>query len=167
MEKQLSSRQNGLTVIELIIVMLFFSILFGTVTINMLGSTYRASMNSQITTLISDIKNQQLKAMAGETATGGVNENYGIYFATDRYILFRGSVYNVNNPSNFTVNLDPNLSFPTASATLPGSSVIFSVISGEISGFAPTKNSLVLSNVTSGVNKTLTFNKLGTIITVN
>lgn len=165
MVKIINRTNAGFTVVELIVVMMFFSILLGTVTVNLLGSTYRASLNSQITTLVSDLKNQQQKAMSGYTGGTFIGSDFGIFFENNRYILFRGPSYNSADTANYIVNLDPNLSFSTIN--IPASTIVFTKGNGEVKNYSLAQNSLALQNNTNLNHKTLTINKLGVIVTLN
>lgn len=148
---------SGVTLPELILVMSIFAALIAIATINLASIKNKASLNTSITTLISDLKQQQLKAMVGDTEGRGVTDSYGLYLGQNQYILFHGT-YNPSDPSNFTVNLDDNLQFPN-----PGTSVIFASGSGEFT--APT--SLILQDTQTNEQKTIQINTLGTVTGVN
>ncbi|OGF99725.1 hypothetical protein A2Y99_02015 [Candidatus Gottesmanbacteria bacterium RBG_13_37_7] len=159
------NKKSGLTLVELIITMAVFGILYGVVTVNLMGIKRQASLNSSLTTLISDIKNQQLKAMSADTEGRSTNDSYGLYFASDRYILFHGVTYNPSETSNFSVSLGDGMEFSTIN--LPTNSIVFTKGSGEISNFLIGSNTLTLTNTQNNEVKTITINQLGTITTVN
>jgi prepilin-type N-terminal cleavage/methylation domain-containing protein len=157
--------QKGFTFIEIIIVLGITSILFGVMTFNLLRFKNSSSSQSNIDTLVSDLKNQQLKAMLGNTEGRAANDSYGIYFLSDKYILFHGTSYNPNDSANFPVNLPTDVQIQ--STTLPNNTVVFTKISGEIPSFAQGSNTVTVKAVNINVQKVITFNRYGVITGVN
>lgn len=156
--------EKGFTLIELIVVLGITLLIFGFITINMASFQQKTSINTSIDKLISEIKNQQTKAMTGAEANGSGN-SYGIYYQPDRYILFTGSSYSSGDPSNFTVMLDSNSSFTNIS--FPSNAIVFLQHSGEFNGFTNEKNTITLKE-NNGLNeKTVTLNKYGVIVSIN
>lgn len=151
--------KSGFTLPELILVMGILLTLFALVTNSLLGSQHQTSLNSLISSLISDIKSQQFKSMSGDTAGRGMTDTYGVYFASGQYVLFLGSAYSSGNPDNFTVSLDSNLQLST---TFPSQSVIFSKGSGEIIGYDANADTITISSPSD--SKTLEFNQYGVIV---
>lgn len=157
--------KNGFTLPELIITFAIAGVLLGLTTINLFGSKNKASLATTVITLIADANQQRLKAMVGDTEAGTTNESYGIYFAQNNYVLFRGSTYSPSDSNNFTINLGDNIQF--INNLFPQSQVVFSKGSGEILNFIPGSNTITLQNTITGEVKTLTINKLGTIYQLN
>lgn len=153
--------QSGITLIEIIIVMGIFAILFGFTTINLLGANQKTSTTALINTLISDIRHLQIRAMAGEINSLGNSTSLGIRFETDKYILFQGNTYVSTNSSNYAISLDENLVFSPIS--LPQQQVIFASGSGEIINYSSTSHSVTITNTVTNAQKTIQFNKYGVI----
>lgn len=128
--------QKGFTLIEVILAITIFALLVGFTTINLLQPQTRATLGSTVTTLVADIKEQQTKAMAGDSLGSGTADNHGIYFEKTRYIIFKGPGYVVSDPTNFVVNIDPGLSLYF---NLPNSQIFFSQNSGEWNDLAQGK----------------------------
>ena len=122
--------QRGFTLIELIIVLSIVGILLGFTTINLSRSQQSASLNAVEQILLSDLKQQQLKAMIGDTEGRAASDLYGIHFDSNKYTLFHG-VYSEGEPYNFVINLDSNMQFNN-----PEYDIVFSRLSGEITGTA-------------------------------
>lgn len=162
--KKYANSEKGFTIIELVIVLGITLLIFGFITVNMVSFQQKTSINTSIDKLISEIKNQQVKAMTG-AGSNGSGSSYGIYFQSDRYVLFTGSSYSSTNSSNLTVMLDPNLSF--ANITFPSNSTVFLQKSGELDGFIDGNNTIKLKE-NQGLNeKTITLNKYGVIVSIN
>ncbi len=127
--------------------MAIFALIIGYTSINLIRPQTKASLDTTVTTLVSDIKEQQIQAMAGDSASA-----FGIYFESNKYTLFKGGIYNPLSSSNFAINLDQGLSINTTA------SVVFTQRSGETS---PT--SFILKNNTSNEQKTITINSFGAV----
>lgn len=143
---------------ELIVVMSIMATLIGLITINLVGSQQRASLNSIVQNLISDIRQQQIKAMVGDTQDTISADSYGIHTDSNQYVLFKGTSYSPLDASNFKISLPTNMQFIS-----PGSDIIFSKISGEIAAAV----SLQLQDATNSNTKTIEFNRYGVVTSVN
>ncbi|HYM65488.1 MAG TPA: type II secretion system protein [Candidatus Sulfotelmatobacter sp.] len=154
---------RGFTLIELVVVMGILIMLFSFASFNFVGVQRKTSINSFADDLVSDIASQQTKAMVGVGTSSG--DNYGIYFQSDKYILFKGTSYSANDPNNFTVSLDSGSSF--SSVTFPGSSIIFSSISGELNGFSQGQNTVTIKDLQSLKTETITVNRYGVVTSEN
>lgn len=157
--------QLGFTLIELMIVLGISSILFGFVVFNLVRFQNTSSQQSNTDSLISDIRTQQQKAMEGITDGRPDSDDYGVYFQTNNYILFYGSVYNPVDPDNFQVDLPADLEFQ--STTLPNNSIIFTRRSGEMPGFVVGQDSFTIRAVNIERDIVVTINRYGVITTVN
>jgi prepilin-type N-terminal cleavage/methylation domain-containing protein len=155
----------GFTLIELIVVI---GILTGLLTIAGLNLTFsfqQSQLNSTVTSLAADIRQQQLKSMLGDTEGRASADTYGVYFGNNYYVLFHGSTYVPASIDNFTINLSTGLSF--SNITLPNSVLIFSRGGGEVVGYTPGSNTFMLSYSQDSHTKTFTFNRYGTITQIN
>ncbi|MEK7496618.1 MAG: hypothetical protein AAB657_01800, partial [Patescibacteria group bacterium] len=126
--------------------------------VNFFPIKQKTSLSTAVQSLITDIKEQQLKAMSGETTQG-------VYFDGDKrkYTVFKGTTYEASNTTNFTVPLGDQII--ASEINFSGSQLIFAPGSGEISNFLP-GNKIVLLNTVSNEQKTIFFNKYGTIINI-
>ncbi len=153
---------RGYTIIELLIVMGLFAVFFSFASLNLLSVRSRTSLGTTVDVLVSDLRTQQIKSMAGDTGGVGLNVNYGIYLSSNSYILFKGT-YTSGDPANFTVNLDE----ATLSTTFSGTQIIFNKGSGEVAGFDPNANTIRLASISSNASKIITINRFGTVTSVN
>lgn len=152
-------KSNGYSIIEMLMVMGIFAMLLALITINLSTTQPRTSLNTQINTIIADIKQQQLKAMLG-SSENNQPQQFGIYFELTRYTLFTGSSYSPASSSNFVINLDSNIEFSIIN--FPDSSIVFEKGSGEIASFLD-GSALGVRNTANNDQKIITFNKLGNI----
>ena len=157
--KRIFNSERGFTLVELGIVFAITALLFGFITLNFVNVQKITSINSVIDTLISDMKSQQTKAMVG---TG---ESFGIYFQSDRYILFTGTTYSSTNSSNFIIMLGSNIEF--VNSTFPDNSLVFLRQSGELNGFIDGMNTISIQNSQGLGKKTITVNRYGIVTKIN
>ncbi len=162
--KNIFNSERGFTLIELGIVFGIIAILFGFAAFNLANVQKVTSINSVIDTLVSDIKSQQTKAMTG-TGNSGTGESFGIYFQSDRYILFTGTAYSSTDSSNFTVMLGPNLEF--VNSTFSNNSLVFLRQSGELNGFIDGMNTISIQNIQGLIKKAITVNRYGVVTKKN
>jgi prepilin-type N-terminal cleavage/methylation domain-containing protein len=125
----------GFTIQELLVVMAIMSILVGIVVMNLVTIQNRTNLNAAITTLTGEIKQQQLKAMTGDTEGRSAPDLYGIHFETNAYTFFHGTTYSSSNPDNYRISLANNMQF--SSIQLPNQSLIFSRVSGDFYNYNP------------------------------
>lgn len=156
--------QSGATLLELVIFMSIALLLFGYVTLNLTKFQKKTSINTTIDTLVSDLKSQQTKAMSG-AKSGANGSSYGVYFLSDRYILFTGSSYSGSSPSNFTVMLDGSLAI--TDIAFPGNTLVFLRESGEVSGFLEGGNRVAIQSTSGNEKLTITVNKYGVVTQIN
>lgn len=155
----------GFTLIESIIVVSIIALLTGLTTVNLFGIQDKTSLAVTVDTLISDIKQQQIKAMIGDTEGRASQDNYGIYFTPVSYVLFHGSSYSPTDFSNVIINLNDNVGL--INIALPNSVVIFSKISGEVADFITGSDTITIKHNLSGEQKTIKINLYGAITDIN
>jgi type II secretory pathway pseudopilin PulG len=158
------SSLKGFTLIEALIVMSIFIILAGLTTINLLNAKHQSSLSTSIDTFISDIKQQQLKAMIGDTEGRTTSDNYGIYFGATSYTLFHGT-YSTSEPTNFSIPLGDNIQF--TNVKFPGSEIIFLRGSGEINSYDSNSSTITLKDILNNSEKTITLNRYGVVTNIN
>ncbi len=159
------SSQKGFSFLEVMITTSIMAILFSIITFNLLRAQGSSSEQSNLDNLVSDIRAQQTKAMTGSTEGRSTSSNYGVYFLSDRYILFNGNSYNEAEPTNYTIELPDDIEI--VSTTLPSNTLLFSVLSGEIVGYTDTSNSVIFRSLSTNEQTVITLNRYGVITGMN
>lgn len=152
------TRQSGFTLLEVMLVMALLATLAGAAVINLIRPQASAVSSISLEVLTADLRSQQLRAMSGESGSGGTLQPHGIKFENDRYILFRGSSFDQSDPDNFTVETETGL---TLSTTLPSSVIIFSNGSGEVQNYTEGADTITIHNSSTGESRTVAANRLG------
>jgi type II secretory pathway pseudopilin PulG len=155
----------GFTMIELVIILTLLGALYGLISINLLGSSQKATLASTVDVFISDVRSQQLKAMLGDTEGRQRADAYGVLLLQDKYILFHGPSYSPADPANYTVTLPANIFIQQT--LFPNGELIFASGSGEIVNYSPAANSLIIKNITNADQRLIKFNRFGTVIYEN
>lgn len=160
MKNHAFKKKNAFTLVEIVVVLGAILILFSLISINLFRALHGSSPGLAAATLLSDIKSQQNKSMVGDIQGVTHEDNHGIFFGSNSYVLFTGSTYNPTSPTNITISLDQDLTISTA---LPGNILNFSELSGEIAEFIPNQNTITIKSLATSAQKTITINKYGVI----
>jgi len=151
---------KGFTLIELMVVMAIFALITGFGALNLVNLQTKSSLAADVNTLVADIKEQQIKTMVGDMGGTASQIEFGIYFESNRYTLFRGASYS-SNPSNFPIDLSDNTTLTTS---FPLSQLVFSVNSGEVLNFSAGSNQITVQDTINGDQKIITINRYGAIL---
>lgn len=161
---ELRDMRRGWTYAEMIVALGIIGVLVGLTTINLLNAQSKANQSTSVDSLAADIALQQTRAMTGDQSVAGTKTAYGIYFQSDRYVLFKGNSYSASDPENFSVPL-VQASFSTINFS--GNQLIFASTSGEFANYASDAATVVLTASGSGTTKTLHINNYGVLDSVN
>lgn len=148
---------HGFTLVELSVVIGILATLLGLATISLPNAQQKASISATVNVIIADMKEQQVKAMIGDTEGRPTASPYGVHFDTDKYVLFNGA-YSTSEPSNSVITLPPNLEFTTS-----GVNIIFSQIDGELGSAA----SITIRSTANNEERTIVLNQYGVVTGVN
>lgn len=155
---------SGFSLPELLIVLTILGVLFSLTAINLLNVYHKNTLNTTVSTLIADLKQQQLKAMIGDTEGQAQHNPSGIYFQPDSYTLFPGNAYTPADPFNFEIKLNNDLQF--SDILVPSSQIVFSKGSGEVLNYNFSFDNITLKNIRTDETKTIRINQYGTVISV-
>jgi prepilin-type N-terminal cleavage/methylation domain-containing protein len=156
---------KGFTIIELLVSIGVIVIILTLVLPNMLTPQRQSAFSETITSLASDLREQQLKAMLRDGSVQGSPTGYGIYFDTHNYVLFRGTVYSPSATDNFTIDLDPQISF--SDIGFPGSQIVFSPGSGEAGSFISGTYTVTIGDASENISNIITVDRYGTATQIN
>ncbi len=154
-------QRRGFTLVELMITITLFLLFLAFTSLNLARPQTQASLSTTVSLLVSDLQNQQLKAMVNDGGTGEAPSAYGLYIETRKYTLFQGSAFSVGQASNFEVAMSPDIELQQV--VFPSSSVVFVQRSGEVQNYNPSGNSMVVRSTVSGEQKIISVNKYGVI----
>jgi prepilin-type N-terminal cleavage/methylation domain-containing protein len=155
------SKIAGFTFIELLVVMTILAVLFTLSAVNIGNLIPKATSRSSLEAIISDLKQQQNKAMLGDTEGRASSTAYGVHFDQGQYVLFYGDSYDSADTSNSVFELGDILQFQNTN--LPSSNVIFAQNSGELLEFAGSDFQFVLNNTANGQSQIVIINRYGVI----
>lgn len=155
--------RRGFTLTELLLVIGLVAIILSFSIVNILPLRDRASINTLTSTVIADIRQQQLKAMIGDTQGNGVRTPHSIYFTGTTYTTYPGVTYSAQNQHNFTVTVDDSVEFVN---TFLNNTLTFASGSGAFTNYDPSNNTLIVRVKQTGQQKVITFNQYGVVISV-
>jgi prepilin-type N-terminal cleavage/methylation domain-containing protein len=155
--------QSGFTFIELIVVMGIAATLFGFITLNLVSTQRTTSVDSASDVLVSDMASQQTKAMMGAGVSSGTS--YGIYFESDKYILFEGTTYIPSDIKNYAVVVGPGLTI--TNIKFPNNTLVFSARSGAVNNFSSGNDSISMQDIQGTKVETVKVNRYGVVIVEN
>jgi len=150
----------GFTLPEVIIVIGIISLLLAYVITGYIRSVRTSTINGEVQILLAHIANQQNKAMSGSAENNASPSAYGIYFSSSSYTLFQGDSYNSTDPDNIAITVPNTIRFTTIQ--LPQQSIVFQRLNGEVQGFSPSQN-LVVVQEENTIQKVMTINRFGVI----
>jgi len=154
-------KTKGFSLIEVLLVISVFLILAGFGINSILNVRDSSSSTSTIYTLISDIKNQQTKAMSGDTEGRGTPDTYSVYIQSNKYTLFHGENYSASDSSNFSVSMPQD---SLLSTTFSSNKIVFASGSGEIENFTSGQDTITLRNTVTNQQSVLQLNKYGVVV---
>ncbi len=160
----MKKRERGFTLIEVIVIMGIMVILIGLATINLLSAQHKASLSSTVDIFMADLKEQQVKAMVGDTEGRSAVDAYGMRFATTGYTLFHGPNYKSGDSTNYTPD------FPTTiqiSSTIPTAQIVFASGSGEFTNFTQGTNTVIFTDTTTNEQRIVSVNRYGVVVGIN
>ena len=159
-KRKVGARQAGFTLVELLIVIGILGILVGLSIASLRQPQATVSLSTTVDTLLNDLKNQQLQAMAGDTGTASSQQPHGIYVQSGQYTLFSSSTYSAIDSNNFVITAGQGVTYST---TLPSTQVVFSKGTGDVNGFVNGSNTITVTYGSS--SKIITIGRFGALTT--
>jgi prepilin-type N-terminal cleavage/methylation domain-containing protein len=151
-----SKTRAGFTLPEIVVVVAIMLTLFALGTLSLANFRKTTSISSTLDAFIADVKEQQVKAMVGDTEGSGSAANYGVHFESTSYTLFRGTY----GTANLVITLPSTLQVTT---TFSGSQILFSEGSGEVGSAA----TVTFKDTLTNNQKVVSINRYGVVTAVN
>lgn len=146
--------QKGFTMIEVIVVMIIFAVVFGLSILYYQTTQVRSDLNGQVSQFVSYTRLAQSNADAGKD-----NANHGIHLESGGYVLFTGDSYVESADDNFEIDLPATMVIQNINLNEGGSDVVFERPYGETDDFGTFDFYSAQLNAT----KTITISNIGTI----
>ena len=147
-------RRPAFTLVEILVVVTLFVIIFGMVALYSQASQVRSDLNAQVAVFVSYARLQQSAAAVGKSSG-----SFGVHLESDSYVLFEGSVFDPNDSANDSKALPPTLAIQNISFNGGGSDFIFTPPHGETNHYG------ALDFYSTSLDKTITITltSLGTL----
>lgn len=144
--------ERGVSLVELLVAIGIISILF---TIGWLALPRRRT-ESELDLWATEIKVALYQAQS-QTVNGIPS---GVYFETNRFVLFKGSYFIESDPKNQENQLPANLNI--ASINLPSSTTAFEAVTGYVKNFVDPAN-VTLQDQNTGRMRIISINRVGMV----
>ncbi len=149
----------GFTVVELVAVMGIVAIIFSISLIGVSVFNPGNDIDGFYEIFLTNLKQQQIYALTGQTSGQADNGNFGVYIDGDGYVLFKGDNYDEEDGSNFEVRLDNLL----VSTTFPQSTIVFDKDGGAINNFSNGCNTISFEHLHDNKSIVVNLGKYGTV----
>lgn len=148
------TEQYGFTLIELAVVIAMLAILLGLVSVNLFRAQNTVSISATTQQVITDLRQQQIKAMVGDSEGRGAPDVYGIHFNSGSYVLFHGSTYSATDSANRVITLDSGSEIVSVNQN-----IIFARLSGDLTA----SNAVTLRDPSGTQRQTVHLNPRGVV----
>lgn len=159
---------SGVTLIELLVVIGLLAVFFSLSVINITQLIPKSHLSTTVDVLIADLKQQQQKAMSGETGTAsasGEAQPHGVHIDANQYVLYSGIVYDEMSSSNSAFPLSQPV---LLSSTFVANDILFNKGSGEISGYTSSESArITVTDTVQNRQKVIQLNQLGVVVGVD
>lgn len=165
-----NSRESGVTLIELMVVVSIISVLAGATYGLMTGLEYRTDTQISLDKVTAQIKSQKLKAMLGAGLGSAPPSGTAIYFhlGTNKYTSYTcppapdDCLFDGENTTNIQEESEGSVSF--SESTFSNNTIFFKPKSGEIRNYIDgAENTLTVVNAADGARYVLRFSKAGSV----
>lgn len=155
-------KNNGLSLVEVLIVVSLLAILFGLGSIVFGNFAKQDRLGMEVRKIVAIIDEARAKTLAGYSLGGSSGLNFGVHFAAGDYTLFSGTTFDPDEAGNQRYSLSSGLTI--SEIAFASGNIIFEKISGEVSSFDPVQNYLVLSDQGANQSKKIRVNKIGVAV---
>ncbi len=149
------SKNSGMSLVEVLIVVALFGIIVGIVGFSFSGYRNSQALSNAENETVALVNEARSRTLAGDSANA-----YGIHLEASRVVLFVGSSFIDTATSNRVVSFDNTITMTSLSLAGGGSDVIFKKLTGGTDQYG----SFVLQQISNPSNqKTININKLGSM----
>lgn len=120
------SLNKGVTLIEVLIVIVIMTILLTIVVISLSRLNSSQALDKGAELVASTLDEARSLTLSAKN-----DDQYGVYFETSRIVLFRGATYSSGDPNNVETSLNPKIAIRNTNLSGGGSSVIFERLTGN------------------------------------
>lgn len=126
----LTSKQHGLTLIELIVVLAITAALAAVTISSFAPLNRRTNLNGNAQNIISILNSAKSKTISSEGAS-----QWGAHFESDKYALFKGTTYSASDPNTKIYTLPSSLEISTITLNGGVSNALFDRITGKTANY--------------------------------
>lgn len=146
-------RRAGFTIIELLVVLGILAVITVVISPFLSTSVGKNELVSRTWELTGALRQAQFNSVTAHT-----NSSWGVHVQTDRFVLFRGTAYNVSDPDN-VITMLPSIITLTMALNGGVADARFSKIRGETNDYG----TITLTDSTSNEARTITITAVGVI----
>lgn len=146
--------KKGISVIELLIVIAILGILVAVAVVQFSKVIEKQKLNNAVADVIASIDKASSQTLASVESS-----SYGVHFQSDKVIIFKGEVFDINDPNNEEVEIISPVSISSIDLAGGVSQIYFARLSSTPS----TSGTLTVS--TSSFSKIITISPTGSIST--
>jgi prepilin-type N-terminal cleavage/methylation domain-containing protein len=154
-------QSRGFTLVEVIVAAAILIILFFVTTQSLFRGSRVTSLSEVTNQLVRDLRETQIRAMQGQTSSGGGLLDRSIRFDSNQYIVFPGSVYDPDNPDNYAVILPETIQ--VSDVSFADDAIIFARGSGDVRNYVSGADTLVITDSGLGASATVRVNNRGVV----
>lgn len=131
---KLHNNKNGFTLVEIVVAMAIFAIIISIAIVT--GRSFSGTVNLSNS---EKIIGTNLKAAKTRSINSLNDTNYGVHFESDHIIIFVGSAFDVDDPTNEVIDLPDNVEVYDINLAEGGSDLLFSRLTGATNDFGVIK----------------------------
>ncbi len=153
MKRQVHNQKNGLTVIELMVVVAIIALLVAVITVPFISFRKNQALQNTTNAVSAVLEDARTKTLAAVN-----NTSYGVHIDSDKTVLFSGATYDASATTNEVYFFEDPI---TASFALQGggSNVRFSRLTGATGDYGT-----IILTIPGGSSHSVTISATGTIV---
>jgi len=154
-------RSSGFSLIEILVVIFIVTTLVALPVGFFWGFGRTDALVATTREVVGVLHEAQTNTISGKSVDGQNPSSYGLYFATNYYVLFSGTSYNANDSNNARTDLPQGMIF--SQINVPSSIIVFDKITGKVRNYSDSAHSVQVQDSNTQEQKTITISELGAI----